>query len=80
MGRGKGGWYANSEGYPDSTAGIAIQKVSREERKIAMRRLVMDGTDPRRQIIGRRSKMSGETFERWLTNACKFYLLKGWLT
>ena len=34
--------------------------------------------DPRRQIIGRRSKASGETFERWLTNACEFYLREGW--
>ena len=29
-------WNRNGEGYADSTAGIAIQKVSREERKIAM--------------------------------------------
>ncbi len=29
-------WYANGEGYSDSTAGIAIQKVSKEERKVAM--------------------------------------------
>lgn len=29
-------WNRNKEGYADSTAGIAIQKVSREERKIAM--------------------------------------------
>ena len=29
-------WNQNGEGYADSTAGIAIQKVSREERKIAM--------------------------------------------
>lgn len=35
-------------------------------------------SDPRRQIIGRRSKASGETFERWLTNACEFYLREGW--
>lgn len=34
--------------------------------------------DPRRQIIGRRSKESGETFERWLSNACEFYLRNGW--
>jgi len=31
-------WNRNREGYADSTAGIAIQKVSREERKIAMRK------------------------------------------
>ena len=29
-------WKRNKEGYADSTAGIAIQKVSREERKIVM--------------------------------------------
>lgn len=29
-------WNRNGEGYADSTAGIAIQKASREERKIAM--------------------------------------------
>lgn len=32
--------------------------------------------DPRRQIIGRRNKESGETFERWLSNACEYYLKK----
>lgn len=30
--------------------------------------------DPRRQLIGRRSKASGETFERWLSNSCDYYL------
>lgn len=29
-------WNRNGEGYADKTAGIAIKKVSREERKIAM--------------------------------------------
>lgn len=29
--------------------------------------------DPRRQITGRRSKASGEAFERWITEACKHY-------
>lgn len=29
-------WNRNKEGYADSTAGIAIQKISREERKIIM--------------------------------------------
>ena len=29
--------------------------------------------DPRRQLVGRRSKASGETFERWISNACEFY-------
>lgn len=29
-------WNRNGEGYADSTAGIAIQRVSKEERKIAM--------------------------------------------
>ena len=29
-------WNRNGEGYADSTAGIAIRKVSREERKVAM--------------------------------------------
>lgn len=33
--------------------------------------------DLKRQIIGRRSKVSGETFELWLSNACEFYLSKG---
>lgn len=32
----RGGRYANGEGYVDSTAGIAIQRLSREEREIAM--------------------------------------------
>lgn len=31
-------WNRNKEGYADSTAGIAIQRVSREERKNVMRR------------------------------------------
>lgn len=35
-------------------------------------------TDPRKQIIGRRSKADGETFERWISNACEFYLSNGW--
>lgn len=34
--------------------------------------------DPRRQLAGRRSKASGETFERWISNACEFYLQNGW--
>ena len=59
----------NIEGYADSTAGIAIGRVSREERRRT--------PDPRRQIIGRRSKASGETFERWLSAACEFYLKEG---
>lgn len=29
-------WNRNKEGYADSTAGIAIQRISREERKVAM--------------------------------------------
>ncbi len=60
----------NGEGYVDNTACIAIQKVSREERETRM-------PDLRRQIIGRRSKESGATFERWISNACEFYLQKG---
>lgn len=32
----RGRRYTNGEGYADSTAGIAIQRLSREERKIAM--------------------------------------------
>ena len=35
-------------------------------------------SESRRQIIGRRSKAAGETFERWITNACGFYLRNGW--
>ncbi len=35
-------------------------------------------SDPRRQLIGRRSKAVGEAFERWITNACEFYLRNGW--
>ena len=34
--------------------------------------------DPRRQMIGKRNKASGEIFERWLSNACEFYLQKRW--
>ena len=33
---GKYQWNKNSEGYADNTAGIAIQRVSREEKEIAM--------------------------------------------
>ena len=33
-----GKWNRNGEGYVDSTAGIAIRKVAREERKTAMRK------------------------------------------
>lgn len=29
-------WNRNKEGYADSTAGIAIQRISRDERKVAM--------------------------------------------
>ena len=35
-------------------------------------------SDPRRQLIGRRSKVAGETFERYITNACEFYLRNDW--
>lgn len=34
-------------------------------------------SDPRRQVIGRRSKASGAIFERWLEDACAFYLRVG---
>ena len=34
--------------------------------------------DLRRQVVGRRSKAAGETFERWISSACEFYLSKGW--
>ena len=33
--------------------------------------------DLKKQITGKRSKASGEMFERWLSHACEFYLLKG---
>ena len=32
--------------------------------------------DVRRQITGRRNKAAGETFERWITSACQYYLDK----
>lgn len=32
--------------------------------------------DLKRQVTGRRSKASGEMFERWLSQACEFYLAK----
>ncbi len=35
-------------------------------------------SDPRRQLIGRWSRASGEAFERRLSNACEFYLRNGW--
>ena len=38
----------------------------------------MPMADLKRQMIGRRSKAAGETFERWITNACEFYLRGGW--
>ena len=34
--------------------------------------------DSRRQIIGRRSKAAGETFERCISSACEFYKKQGW--
>jgi len=34
--------------------------------------------DPRKQLIGRRSKEAGETFERWISAACEFYKSRGW--
>lgn len=46
--------------------------------KMDYQRLVIRMPDPRRQIIGRRSKASGELFECWLSNACEFYLQAGW--
>jgi len=30
--------------------------------------------DPQRQIIGRKNKASGEIFEKWISDACTFYL------
>lgn len=39
---------------------------------------VLSVADPRKQIIGRRSKAAGETFERWISSACDFYLRNGW--
>ena len=51
--------------------GAAMQKMDYQ-------RLVIWMPDPRRQIIGRRSKASGELFESWLSNACEFYLQAGW--
>ncbi len=33
--------------------------------------------DPRRQIIGMRSRADGETFERLISNACDYYRSKG---
>lgn len=54
--------YVNREGYVDRTAGKAIQNVQRKYKA---------------QIIGRNSKKSGETFEGWISTACKFYLNKG---
>ena len=54
--------YVNREGYVDRTAGKAIQNVQRKYKA---------------QIIGRNSKKTGETFETWISTACKFYLNKG---
>ena len=34
--------------------------------------------DPKRQMIGKRSRASGAAFERWLSDACEFYLRNGW--
>lgn len=76
-------WNRNGEGYADNTAGIAIVRVSREERNNAMAERRSYGTmlakspDPRRQIIGRRNKAAGEIFERWISNACEFYKRNG---
>lgn len=38
----------------------------------------MQMPDLRRQLIGRRSKASGETFERWISRACEFYREREW--
>lgn len=66
-----GKWNQNGEGYADSTAVTAIKRVSEEE-KAAM------AAGLGRQITGRRNKAAGEAFERRLSNACEFYLRKGW--
>lgn len=57
-------WNRNGEGYTDNTAGIAIGRVSREERDnaVAGRRNCGTMPDPRRQMIGRRNKAAGEIF------------------
>ena len=35
-------------------------------------------SDPRRQIVGKRSRASGAAFEHLLSAACEFYLQNGW--
>lgn len=34
-------------------------------------------TNPNRSLIGRRSRQSGEMFEKWLEDSCEFYFLQG---
>lgn len=61
--------YVNGEGYVDNTAGKALRNIQRKRKEV--------GVNYKAQIIGRNSKKSGETFERWISTACKFYLNKG---
>lgn len=60
--------YVNGEGYVDNTAGKALRNIQRKRKEV--------GVNYKAQIIGRNSKKSGETFERWISTACKFYLNK----
>lgn len=63
-------WNQNGEGYTDNTAGIAIQNVSRKERKSIM---AMSN-----QSRGRQNRAYGETFEKWIGYACEYYWDKRW--
>ena len=66
---GRNSLYVNGEGYVDNTAGKALRNIQRKRKEV--------GVNYKAQIIGRNSKKSGETFERWISTACKFYLNKG---
>jgi len=67
-------WNRNREGYPDYTAGAALRNVMKQG---GHKERSGDMADPGRQMTGRRSRASGAAFERWLSDACEFYLRNG---
>lgn len=60
-------FWRNTEGYIDSTAAIAMERVVKKERKVDFL------SDVNRQISGRQSNMAGALFERMLTASCDYY-------
>ena len=62
----------NAEGYSDNTAGMAIGRVSREERLVGIM------ADPKRQILGRRNRAVGDIFEKYISASCEYYWKQGY--